>query len=157
MHTTCWPGGPAQRIIGGDVISGRRPGVTPILGSVRTGGVSVRSPRCWWRVVAARSLDLAVSELLPLFRVTLLLQLPLLWTMALRRGRASRMVNGGASIGDVDRAVMVCAAWLVGRQPVIATTGAVCPCVKPSVAVRCAERIGLARHSWLRTIGTRSA
>src|SRR5260370_31226610 len=88
-------------------------------------------------VLPARSVTWAVSALLPLLSVTLLLQLPLLWTTALPIALApSRMVTVAPASATSTAPVMVWLAWLVGPPVlVIATVGAVVSSVTLSAAV----------------------
>src|SRR5260370_10916 len=101
-------------------------------------------------VLPARSVTWAVSALLPLLSVTLLVQLPLPWTMALPIGVApSRMVTVAPASATSTVPVMVWLAWLVGPPGlVIATTGAVVSSVKLSVAVPVLPKLSV----WLATM-----
>src|SRR5258707_1635103 len=101
-------------------------------------------------VLPARSLTLEVRELLALFRVTLLLQLPLPCTMALPTAVVpSRMVTVAPASATSTVPVMVWVAWLVGPPGlVIATTGAVVSSVKLSEAVPVLPNVSV----WLATM-----
>src|SRR5205823_1308919 len=80
----------------------------------------------------ARSLTWAVSELLPLLSVTLVLQLPLPWTMALPTWVApSRMLTVAPASATSTVPEMVWLAWLTGPPALlIAMVGAVVSSVK---------------------------
>src|SRR6202007_3090428 len=89
-------------------------------------------------VLPARSVACAVSELLPWLSVTVLLQLPLLWTTAGPRAVGPSKIVTPAVLASATSIVpvRVTLVWLVGPPGlVIATVGAVVSSVKVSEAV----------------------